>query len=203
MTRPELYALIWSASIRSLSVGLGLSDMGLAKLCARYDIPIPPRGNGARKGAGQAPAISPLPVRSTDEVIHRFRNLEANGRLKPYDDRLADLLAPVAITPPHSSSLAAATVAHLTAAPAPAPSPAPRMPSPAPATMHAQTSGPHAARAMAIRLLPDPAHEAPVHTASPTPVADDVAPGETGGAGQTAKRRPCRPPKGQRLSSRG
>ena len=44
ITRTELYERVWAEPIRKLSKEYGLSDVGLAKVCRRYDIPIPPRG---------------------------------------------------------------------------------------------------------------------------------------------------------------
>jgi hypothetical protein len=53
LTREELYALVWSEPIQKLAPRYGLSDRGFGKLCARYDIPVPPRGWWAKKAAGK------------------------------------------------------------------------------------------------------------------------------------------------------
>jgi hypothetical protein len=44
ITRQELHGRTWSIPVAKLCEELGLSDRGLAKLCARHDIPRPPRG---------------------------------------------------------------------------------------------------------------------------------------------------------------
>jgi len=44
----------------------GLSDRGLAKLCERNDIPVPPRGYWARKRAGYKVRQMPLPARKEE-----------------------------------------------------------------------------------------------------------------------------------------
>src|SRR5437660_5638228 len=42
--RSELHALVWQTPLRHLGPNLGLSDVGLSKLCRRYNIPVPPVG---------------------------------------------------------------------------------------------------------------------------------------------------------------
>ncbi len=49
LTRDTLYQQLWSEPILHLVARLGLSDRGLAKLCARHDIPVPSRGWWAKK----------------------------------------------------------------------------------------------------------------------------------------------------------
>jgi hypothetical protein len=41
-TREELYQAVWSESMRVLAPRLGVSDVGLAKICKRMRIPVPP-----------------------------------------------------------------------------------------------------------------------------------------------------------------
>ena len=61
ITRKDLYERVWAEPIQKLSKEYGLSDVGLAKVCRRYDIPIPPRGHWAKKQAGKRVAQPPLP----------------------------------------------------------------------------------------------------------------------------------------------
>jgi len=44
VSREELYALVWKTPMSRLSADFGLSGNGLAKICARLDVPVPPRG---------------------------------------------------------------------------------------------------------------------------------------------------------------
>jgi len=44
LSREELYALIWKTPMRQLAQELGMSDVGLRKLCHRNGIPTPPQG---------------------------------------------------------------------------------------------------------------------------------------------------------------
>jgi hypothetical protein len=61
LTRAELYERVWTTPIRTLAKEFGLSDVGLAKLCRRHEIPLPGRGHWARIQFGQKPKSEPLP----------------------------------------------------------------------------------------------------------------------------------------------
>ncbi len=68
--RTKLYEQVWSIPGWRLAVLYGISDVGLAKTCRRYNIPRPPRGYWARVAAGQRVRKTPLPrPRHADEVI--------------------------------------------------------------------------------------------------------------------------------------
>ena len=74
LTREELYNKAWTTPIHKLSKEFGLSDVGLAKVCRRHQIPIPGRGYWARLQAGQSPKRTPLAAiadigRTTIEII--------------------------------------------------------------------------------------------------------------------------------------
>jgi hypothetical protein len=62
VTRTELYDRVWAEPIQKLSSEFGLSGVGLAKLCRRYNIPVPPRGYWAKKQAGKRAQQPPLPA---------------------------------------------------------------------------------------------------------------------------------------------
>jgi len=55
VSREELYALVWEKPMSKLSSEYGISDVGLAKICKRMEIPRPPRGYWAKLDAGRAP----------------------------------------------------------------------------------------------------------------------------------------------------
>jgi len=74
--RSELYALVWSRPILTLSKEFGLSSTGLKKVCKRYGIPVPYRGYWARLEAGQRVPVTDLPT-GVDVDIKPF------GSLKP------------------------------------------------------------------------------------------------------------------------
>jgi hypothetical protein len=69
MRRSELYEKVWSRPVIKLAQELGITDVGLAKLCRRHAIPVPPRGYWAKVRAGQRPSMIPLPTPDKDEVI--------------------------------------------------------------------------------------------------------------------------------------
>ncbi len=69
ITRTQLYAQVWEAPITTLARRYGLSNVGLAKICRRHDVPIPPRGYWAKRYAGKKPRPIPLPTPHRDTPI--------------------------------------------------------------------------------------------------------------------------------------
>jgi hypothetical protein len=53
LTRRVLYDLVWSKPMTKVSEELGLSDVGLKKVCTKHRVPTPPRGYWAKKDAGK------------------------------------------------------------------------------------------------------------------------------------------------------
>lgn len=78
VTRKRLYKQVWSEPMRRIAKGFGISDVGLAKICRKHQIPCPPRGYWAKKAAGQSPQQVSLPNPSDDSLIE-IR--ESNGAL--------------------------------------------------------------------------------------------------------------------------
>lgn len=66
-SRKELYDLVWQTPMTKLSKQFGLSDQGLAKLCKRHGIPIPPRGYWAKLAAGKKALRTPFPELSLNQ----------------------------------------------------------------------------------------------------------------------------------------
>lgn len=62
ITRAELYEKVWTTPMRTLAKEFGLSDVGLAKLCRRHDIPTPGLGHWRLVETGHAPKRDPLPA---------------------------------------------------------------------------------------------------------------------------------------------
>lgn len=65
-TRTELHQLIWSKPLNKLAAELGLSDVGLKKLCKRHDIPTPPQGHWISIHHGKSRPTIPLPPKPED-----------------------------------------------------------------------------------------------------------------------------------------
>ena len=72
LSRKALYALAWTEPMKTLAGQLGVSDVGLKKICARAGIPTPDRGYWAKKEAGKETFQTSFPARPPgmdDEVL--------------------------------------------------------------------------------------------------------------------------------------
>lgn len=54
ITRQELYDLVWREPLRTLAKTLHISDVRLAKICRRANIPLPGLGYWAKRAYGKA-----------------------------------------------------------------------------------------------------------------------------------------------------
>ena len=54
-TRKQLYDLIWSKPMRDAAAEVGISDIGLKKVCIRHRVPVPPRDYWNKVHARQSP----------------------------------------------------------------------------------------------------------------------------------------------------
>ncbi len=69
--RGSLYQQVWKTPISGLAKEFGLSDVGLAKICRRLNVPRPPLGYWAKLQFGKQPKIPPLPhLRPGEPTIH-------------------------------------------------------------------------------------------------------------------------------------
>ncbi len=69
MKRSKLYEMVWQQPMTKVAAELGLSDVGLAKLCRRHSIPVPPRGHWAKVAAGKPSESIALSYREQDSEI--------------------------------------------------------------------------------------------------------------------------------------
>jgi hypothetical protein len=87
ITRSELYAMVWKTPMHTLAPEFGISDVGLAKLCRRNGIPLPPPGYWAKVRFGKRVRRPPLPKPSQgqreDLVIEPTLPREALPDLPP------------------------------------------------------------------------------------------------------------------------
>lgn len=67
LTRDQLYEQVWAEPMTKVAARLGLSDVGLAKICYQAEIPVPPRGYWAKKRNGKRVFRKRLP--KLDEPI--------------------------------------------------------------------------------------------------------------------------------------
>lgn len=70
MTRQELYELVWAEPMGRLAERFGLSDRGIAKICAKAEVPVPERGYWARVQAGRTATKPPLPAPTSAASQH-------------------------------------------------------------------------------------------------------------------------------------
>jgi hypothetical protein len=75
--REDLYEKVWSKALRLLAPEFGLSDKGLAKLCARLEIPVPGRGYWRKVELGYTVKQTPLPKPSAK--CERFASFWVEG----------------------------------------------------------------------------------------------------------------------------
>jgi hypothetical protein len=87
MTRQELYDHVWSTPMRTLAGQWGISDVGLAKICTRHEIPRPPQGHWAKKRQGKTVRKTPLPAvedkRLEKVTIHAVEPVEKSPDVDP------------------------------------------------------------------------------------------------------------------------
>jgi len=60
-SREDLYGAVWSKPMMKLAEEFGISGRGLAKLCERLKVPVPPRGYWRKFSLGQSIKKTPLP----------------------------------------------------------------------------------------------------------------------------------------------
>ena len=82
LSRETLYEQVWSEPLTKLAPKFGISDVGLAKICSRHQIPRPPVGHWAKLAHGKASARIPLPVLD-DESLHEIRLFRRNFEHQP------------------------------------------------------------------------------------------------------------------------
>ncbi len=68
-SRVELFELVWAKPMTHLAKELGLSDVGLRKICVKYGIPLPSRGYWARLQVGKQDPRPELPFENNNPQI--------------------------------------------------------------------------------------------------------------------------------------
>ncbi|MDF1775733.1 MAG: hypothetical protein P1V13_06880 [Rhizobiaceae bacterium] len=98
ITSEELFALVWEKTTQEVAKDFGVSDVAIAKLCARLQVPKPPRGYWARVSSGQTPRRPPLAAfreevdRKRREAIRaKSAGLLSKLQQQFYQDALSDL----------------------------------------------------------------------------------------------------------------
>jgi hypothetical protein len=80
ITRKELYDLVWSESLLSLSKKYNISDVGLRKICIRMSIPLPQNGHWQKIQFGKKVDKPSLPINYTgdQEITLTLRSRDTN-----------------------------------------------------------------------------------------------------------------------------
>lgn len=68
-SRVELFELVWAKPMTHLAKELGLSDVGLRKICVKFGIPLPQRGYWARLQVGKQDPRPELPFENNNPQI--------------------------------------------------------------------------------------------------------------------------------------
>jgi hypothetical protein len=68
--REKLYAEVWEEPVLRVALRYGISNVGLAKICRRLSVPLPPRGYWARIQAGRKLRRPPLSAFRGKTVLH-------------------------------------------------------------------------------------------------------------------------------------
>lgn len=78
LSREEIFALVWEKPGLEVAKELGISDVAVGKLCARLQVPKPPRGYWARVQSGQT--LRRPPLGAFREEIERRRKEAVRSR---------------------------------------------------------------------------------------------------------------------------
>lgn len=103
--REDLYQQVWSLPVGTLAKTYGISGVGLAKICAKLNVPVPGRGYWARRAAGGDPPRLPLPpLESGHPEVHvldhrRPTDSRRTGPVAPTQDQTGRKITPVVVTP--------------------------------------------------------------------------------------------------------
>src|SRR5665213_324973 len=89
LSRRELYDLVWSKPMRDVAADLGISDVGLSKVCERHRVPKPEQGYWNRKNAGQK-VKQTLFAETDDPHINR---VEIRGALSQVPEAARQVIA--------------------------------------------------------------------------------------------------------------
>ncbi len=65
LTRHTLYESVWAQPMTKVAAGLGISDVGLKKICIRHHVPVPGLGYWAKVAAGKTASHTNEPRRKS------------------------------------------------------------------------------------------------------------------------------------------
>src|SRR5436309_1420967 len=80
LSRDDLYQQVWATPMRRLANQFGVTATGLAKICARLNVPCPPRDYWAKKAAGRKVVQYRLPEHEADTPLQVTITPAASGK---------------------------------------------------------------------------------------------------------------------------
>jgi hypothetical protein len=107
--RQELYEKVWQFPLRKLAAEYGISDVGLAKVCRKLDIPLPGLGHWTKIACGHVIPRPPLPAMETIPALVR-QVREPQAAVLPEDVPHLEAIERIAAEP--SPSVTKAILAH-------------------------------------------------------------------------------------------
>jgi len=103
--RQELYERVWRFPLRKLADEYGISDVGLAKVCRKLEIPLPGLGHWTKIACGHRIARPPLPAMEKVPVLIR-QIRESKTPILPEDSPELDRIERVSATKTPSATKA-------------------------------------------------------------------------------------------------
>ncbi len=107
--RQELYEKVWQFPLRKLAAEYRISDVGLAKVCRKLDIPLPGLGHWTKIACGHAIPRPPLPAMEAAPVLVR-QVREPQAAVLPEDVSHLEAIERIAAEP--NPSVTKAMLAH-------------------------------------------------------------------------------------------
>jgi hypothetical protein len=115
--RQELYAKVWQFPIRKLAAEYGISDVGLAKVCRKLEIPLPGLGHWTKIACGHTIPRPPLPQVENLPTLYRQVREEKTPILPEDEPKLEAIERLVAAsTPPVTKAMLAHPIVEKTRA---------------------------------------------------------------------------------------
>jgi len=103
LDRDKLYEEVWAEPMTKVSKRYEISDVALAKVCRKLEVPVPQRGYWARAAHGQKPKQHPLPKRSKDVPqqvdVHPVHSTQWKQTVEPVS--IEKISVPEMLTTPH------------------------------------------------------------------------------------------------------
>ncbi|MFO7802189.1 MAG: hypothetical protein R6V55_07840 [Desulfovermiculus sp.] len=120
ISRQDLYEQVWEVPMSKLAQKYQMSDVGLAKICKKYNIPRPPRGYWAKKSAGIRVERVPLPSKTKNELItihsnpdyYQDNEAEYTQKKNPPDEDIGEIQVAKRLSNPHPLVEKAASILH-------------------------------------------------------------------------------------------